>query len=53
MTAASALPLRVIDTGIRSGRANIAFDQALIEAHAANRITVPVAPVAQTMRVER
>lgn len=24
---------RVIDTGVRSGRANIAFDQALIEAH--------------------
>lgn len=30
--------LRVIDTGIRSGRENIAFDQALIEAHAAGRV---------------
>src|SRR5579872_613669 len=29
---------RVIDTGIRGGRANIAFDQALIEAHKARRI---------------
>jgi lipoate-protein ligase A len=29
---------RVIDTGIRSGRLNIAFDQALIEAHNAGRI---------------
>lgn len=26
-------PFRVIDTGIRSGRANIAFDQAMIELH--------------------
>ncbi len=31
-------PFRVIDTGIRSGRANIAFDQALIDAHKAKRI---------------
>jgi lipoate-protein ligase A len=30
--------LRVIDTGIRSGRENVAFDQALIEAHAAGRV---------------
>ena len=29
---------RVIDTGIRGGRANIAFDQALIEAHKAGKI---------------
>jgi len=29
---------RVIDTGIRGGRANIAFDQALIEAHKAGSI---------------
>ncbi len=28
----NATPFRVIDTGIRSGRANIAFDQALIDA---------------------
>jgi lipoate-protein ligase A len=33
-----AKPFRVIDTGIRGGRANIAFDQALIEAHKARRI---------------
>jgi len=31
-------PFRVIDTGIRGGRANIAFDQALIEAHQKRRI---------------
>ena len=31
-------PLRVIDTGIRGCRANVAFDQALIEAHNAGRI---------------
>jgi lipoate-protein ligase A len=31
-------PLRVIDTGIRSGRENVAFDQALIEAHGAGRV---------------
>jgi lipoate---protein ligase len=30
--------VRVIDTGIRSGRENVAFDQALIEAHSAGRI---------------
>lgn len=29
---------RVIDTGVREGRANIAFDQALIEAHKAGAI---------------
>ncbi len=29
---------RVIDTGLRAGRANIAFDQALIEAHKAGEI---------------
>ena len=29
---------RVIDTGVREGRANIAFDQALIEAHKAGEI---------------
>jgi len=29
---------RVIDTGLRSGRANIAFDQAMIEAHKAGHI---------------
>jgi lipoate---protein ligase len=31
-------PFRVIDTGIRGGRANIAFDQALIEARQERRI---------------
>ena len=31
-------PVRAIDTGIRSGRANVAFDQALIDAHRAGRI---------------
>jgi lipoate-protein ligase A len=36
--ASSAKPFRVIDTGIRGGRANIAFDQALIDAHKARRI---------------
>ena len=30
--------VRVIDTGIRTGRENVAFDQALIEAHNAGRI---------------
>jgi len=30
--------VRVIDTGIRAGRENVAFDQALIEAHNAGRI---------------
>ncbi len=38
MTSNAAKPFRVIDTGIRSGRANIAFDQALIEAHKARWI---------------
>jgi lipoate---protein ligase len=33
-----AKPFRVIDTGLRDGRANIAFDQALIDAHKAGRI---------------
>jgi lipoate---protein ligase len=32
------VPFRVIDTGIRGGRANIAFDQALIEARKAGHI---------------
>jgi lipoate-protein ligase A len=31
-------PFRVIDTGLRDGRRNIAFDQALIDARNANRI---------------
>jgi lipoate-protein ligase A len=31
-------PFRVIDTGLRDGRANIAFDQALIDAHKAAAI---------------
>jgi lipoate-protein ligase A len=31
-------PFRVIDTGLRGGRANIAFDQALIEARKTERI---------------
>ena len=30
--------VRVIDTGVREGRANVAFDQALIDAHEAGRI---------------
>jgi lipoate---protein ligase len=30
--------VRVIDTGVRGGRANVAFDQALIDAHGAGRI---------------
>jgi lipoate-protein ligase A len=29
--------VRVIDTGVRTGRANVAFDQALIDAHEARR----------------
>ena len=33
-----ARPVRVIDTGIRTGRENVAFDQALIEARNAGRI---------------
>ena len=35
-------PVRVIDTGIRGGRANVAFDQALIEAHRAGRIPATI-----------
>jgi lipoate-protein ligase A len=31
------IPVRVIDTGLRRGRENVAFDQALIEAHNAGR----------------
>ena len=31
-------PFRVIDTGVREGRANIAFDAALIEAHKAGAV---------------
>jgi lipoate-protein ligase A len=31
-------PFRVIDTGLRGGRANIAFDQALIDARKAGKI---------------
>src|SRR5579863_4312880 len=38
MTSDAAKPFRVIDTGVRGGRANIAFDQALIEVHKARRI---------------
>ncbi|HUH91722.1 MAG TPA: lipoate--protein ligase family protein [Casimicrobiaceae bacterium] len=38
MTSAAARPFRVIDTGIREGRRQIAFDQALIEAHKAGAI---------------
>ncbi len=33
-----ATPFRIIDTGIREGRANIAFDAALIEERQANRV---------------
>lgn len=33
-----AVPFRVIDTGLREGRANIAFDAALIDLHAAGQI---------------
>jgi lipoate-protein ligase A len=36
--AAAGRAVRVIDTGIRGGRENVAFDQALIEAHNAGRI---------------
>ena len=32
MRRSPAKPFRVIETGLRGGRANIAFDQALIEA---------------------
>jgi lipoate-protein ligase A len=31
-------PVRVIDTGVRGGRANVAFDRALVEAHSAGHI---------------
>jgi lipoate---protein ligase len=34
----AARAVRVIDTGIRAGRENVAFDQALIEAHNAGRV---------------
>jgi lipoate---protein ligase len=34
----AAKPFRVIDTGIRGGRANVAFDQALIDAHRGGHI---------------
>lgn len=34
----AAHPFRVIDTGLRRGRANIAFDEALVEAHKAGQI---------------
>ncbi len=32
------IPFRVIDTGVREGRAQIAFDEALIELHASGRV---------------
>jgi hypothetical protein len=32
---------RVIDTGLRTGRANIAFDQAMIEARSGSFASVP------------
>lgn len=35
---AAGKPFRVIETGLRGGRANIAFDQALIEARKADRV---------------
>ena len=38
MADASAKPFRVIETGLRGGRANIAFDQALIDAHKAGEV---------------
>jgi len=38
MMGGGAKPFRVIDTGIRGGRANIAFDQALIDAHKGGHI---------------
>ena len=31
-------PVRLIDTGVRGGRENVAFDQALVDAHNAGRI---------------
>ncbi|MBI3371675.1 MAG: lipoate--protein ligase family protein, partial [Betaproteobacteria bacterium] len=33
-----AIPFRVIDTGVRNGRTQIAFDQALIELHREGRV---------------
>jgi lipoate---protein ligase len=36
--AAMTIPFRVIDTGVRDGRGQIAFDEALIELHAAGRV---------------
>jgi lipoate-protein ligase A len=33
--------VRVIDTGIRDGRRQIAFDQAMIDAHKAGKIPHP------------
>ena len=38
MSHAAPPPFRVIDTGIRTGRANMAFDQALIETRADDRV---------------
>lgn len=38
MTYRTRKPFRVIDTGLRGGRANIAFDQALIEARKAEQV---------------
>jgi lipoate-protein ligase A len=38
MAAEAPKPVRVIDTGLRGGRANIAFDQALIEARREGKI---------------
>lgn len=38
MTLAPAKPFRVIETGLRGGRANIAFGQALIDAHKSGRV---------------
>ena len=38
MPGAAAKPFRVIDTAIRGGRANVAFDQALIDAHKGHHI---------------
>ena len=37
-------PFRVIDTGLRDGRRQIAFDQALIEARNAGRVPAGVEP---------
>lgn len=38
MTSPNARPFRVIDTGVREGRRQIAFDQALIELHHAGKV---------------